>query len=462
MARKTKRSLRITGRVLDRKSEQGVPNLRVEAWDKDATIDDFVGSAVTREGGVFEIKFDQPHFRELFSDKQPDLYFKVFSDDKLIKSTEDSVLWNVKTSETEIVIEVNLPAEKPEPDGKPQPFKVAGLVRRVDGAPLVGALVRAFDKDLRSEECRNETTTDEAGRYEITYTAAQFRRAEKGSADLRLSVCNEDGRELVSSAIIFNARPEETVDLTVGGEYRGPSEYEAMIAEITPVLQDVPLHELTEQDIIFLVGDTGLEAQRLTWLAESARLARETEIPSEAFYAWFRDGQPQQFAELIRRSTDLLMASLDNAVRQHHVPELDESLKDMLHQVLDNRRVDEVLKPAGDGAPASLGDALRTLPLQLALEPNQQFAVAKVLQEDLGPEISLAERLKDVGIEERQVWGVERTLGLQKLTQSHLPPFRQKTMRKDKICMPISWLQASRIFIPLRGSPFVSKTTASR
>ncbi|MCK6563048.1 hypothetical protein L6R21_27990, partial [bacterium] len=144
MARKAKKIFHITGRVLDRKSEQGVPNLRVEAWDKDAIIDDFVGSDVTGERGVFEIKFDQSHFRELFSDKQPDLYFKVFSDDKLIKSTEKSVLWNVKNPETEIVIEVNMPAEKPEPDGKPQPFKVAGLVRRFDGAPLVGTLVRAF------------------------------------------------------------------------------------------------------------------------------------------------------------------------------------------------------------------------------------------------------------------------------------------------------------------------------
>lgn len=419
MARKAKKIFHITGRVLDRKSEQGVANLRVEAWDKDAIIDDFVGSAVTREGGVFEIKFDQSHFRELFSDKQPDLYFKVFGDDKLIKSTEDSVLWNVKTPETEIVIEVNLPAEKPEPDGKPQPFKVAGLVRRVDGTPLVGALVRAFDKDLRSEECLTETTTDEAGRYEIIYTAAQFRRAEKASADLRISVCNEDGRELVSSAIIFNARPEETVDLTVGGEYRGPSEYEAMIAEITPVLQDVPLHELTEQDITFLAGDTGLEAQRLTWLAESARLAREAELPTEMFYGWFNQNLPTDPKAIWSRPENELMEALKTAIERNILPVQFNERLEVIAQEVRRRKVDEALLSAGESQPASLGDLLATMPSPLGIELQRAVAAATAeLQVD---DDQFTKRLEAAGLNAEQIAGTVRTLRLGELTQRHAP-----------------------------------------
>ena len=64
----------------------------------------------------------------------------------------------------------------------PKPFIVKGRVTYADGKPLVRATVRAFDRDLRSEEALGDATTDRAGRYEIRYSAAQFRRDEKGSA----------------------------------------------------------------------------------------------------------------------------------------------------------------------------------------------------------------------------------------------------------------------------------------
>ncbi|MFL5661392.1 MAG: peptidoglycan-binding protein, partial [Ktedonobacteraceae bacterium] len=69
---------------------------------------------------------------------------------------------------------------KVEPAGKEdgsKQFVVKGQIRQADGSPLVGGVVRAFDKDLRSEDQLNETTTDKDGHYEITYTSAQFRRA---------------------------------------------------------------------------------------------------------------------------------------------------------------------------------------------------------------------------------------------------------------------------------------------
>ena len=91
MANKGRKNFRINGRVIDLTSRRGVAELRLEAWDKDLILDDLVGSAVTDEQGKFRIEFDQSYFQELFLDRRPDLYFKVFSGDSLIKSTEDSV-----------------------------------------------------------------------------------------------------------------------------------------------------------------------------------------------------------------------------------------------------------------------------------------------------------------------------------------------------------------------------------
>src|SRR5438552_661916 len=97
---------KILGRIIDRATRKGVAGLRVQAWDKDLICDDLIGSAITDEEGAFQIDLDASSFQQLFLDRRPDLFFKVFDDRSLIRSTEDSVSWNVDTGATEIVIEV--------------------------------------------------------------------------------------------------------------------------------------------------------------------------------------------------------------------------------------------------------------------------------------------------------------------------------------------------------------------
>lgn len=102
----TNKTFRISGRVIEQATCQGVVDLRVEAWDKELISDALLGSTVTESDGTFQISFDESHCQELFSDQQPDIYFKVYKQKELIKSTEDSVLWNIKEHEKEVVIEL--------------------------------------------------------------------------------------------------------------------------------------------------------------------------------------------------------------------------------------------------------------------------------------------------------------------------------------------------------------------
>ena len=100
------RASKISGHIIDSKTKHGIKGLRVEAWDKDLLISDLVGGTTTGDGGIFRIQFDKSYFRELFFDRRPDLFFKIFCGDKLIKDTKDSVLWNVDREDIEITVEV--------------------------------------------------------------------------------------------------------------------------------------------------------------------------------------------------------------------------------------------------------------------------------------------------------------------------------------------------------------------
>jgi hypothetical protein len=96
----------IKGKVTDQRAGSSLGGLRVEAWDKDRSEDDYLGFDFTLSDGSFEIVFDEGMYSEVCLDPWPDIYLKVYRDSTLILSTEDSVTWNVRTSVCEIVLTV--------------------------------------------------------------------------------------------------------------------------------------------------------------------------------------------------------------------------------------------------------------------------------------------------------------------------------------------------------------------
>ncbi len=428
-------SFRVHGHVVSASSKDPVAGLRVEAWDKDLIFDDLAGADVTGEQGDFHIEFTESYFKELFLDRLPDLFFKVFLGSILIKSTEDSVLWNVKAGDTEVVIEIDMVVPS-----QLEIFVVQGKVRDADGSPLSGVEIRAFDKDLRGEQCLGlgKYTTDKAGNYEIRYSNQQFRRAEKGTADLVVRVYGADNKQLAASPTHFNASAAEVINLTLPDDGSGPSELERYLMQLEPVLNGVPLPDLTSEDLDFLAGDTGINRDRLLWLSLAAKSALTTAsgvdsravaqqdavcgkplIPLEAFYGWFRKGLPTDLGALWATSTGTLLASLNAAIDQHIIPPMSSASQESIKAQIEKLKLDLVLQAPAAGIPVSLGSLLATLPSPPT--PDQQRALAGAASDLRPDDPHLVERIAKVAGFDGDAASVARTLRLGALTSGHLP-----------------------------------------
>ena len=103
-----KQNITISGQIVN-KNNLPLAGLRVEAWDKDLLIDDFVGEAVSDNNGLFTISFTANRFKDLFMDRKLDLFFKIFQKENFVCSTENDIIWNIENSDQEITITIDLP-----------------------------------------------------------------------------------------------------------------------------------------------------------------------------------------------------------------------------------------------------------------------------------------------------------------------------------------------------------------
>jgi hypothetical protein len=223
-----------------------------------------------------------------------------------------------------LLTELGLLREEPRPED-PHPeqpgFEVRGRASLADGSPAVGLKVVAMDRDLRREQALGEAQTDRNGGYHIRYSARQFQRAEKDRADLIVRVLGPDGGVLAASEILFNAPQSASMDLIIAEDLLRPaSEFERIDSELAPLLDGVPLAELTAEDVAFLVGETGLDSQHLGFFATSHRLAAETGLPAAFFYGLARQGYPTALAPLLVLPESTLRSAIEAAIESNQVP----------------------------------------------------------------------------------------------------------------------------------------------
>ncbi len=368
---------------------------------------------------------------------------------------------------------INREVGRLQPPGQPTGFIVRGVVRQADARPLSGAIVVAVDQDLRGEEALGQTTTNADGQYEIRYTANQFARAEKGTADLIVRALNAAGTVLAASPTLFNAPQEATIDLAVRDTASGlPSEYERLVREIEPLLVNVTvpglpavtlvekLADLKLDEIDFLAGETGIDKQKIAFLVASAGLqkkasAEQFSIPAEAFYGLAREGLPTDLPALGLRAQQERSDALDRALKDNIIPAaLRDSLPSVLEQ-LQRLAVGLALRtPPAEGRPTLSNFLSTVLP-----SPDQQTGLLTLAANHVGtPE----EFWKDLrahpdfqrpGVVDR----LQVTMQFALLTQNHLPLVQQLQQMDIKSTRDLVKLDAAAwtdlINKPVNGQP---------
>lgn len=312
--------------------------------------------------------------------------------------------------------------------GDGERFLVRGQIHR-DGRPFTGGLVRVFDRDMRSEELLGESATDAEGRYEFTYTADQFARAEKERADLRVSVLTVDGRELKSSPVLFNAARSETVDLHIETDRRAPSEYERYVAELTPIMSGVSPAELTEEDHDFLRQETGIDEQHLAFLTTAAQHGRQTDLAPEIFYGLFRQGLALTLSGLLAAGPRAHRRALEASLREHIVPAALQDRLETLLESLQQSLVRRSFEPSENEERPPVVELLVTTSL---LRSAQETFVDRYLKHE-GPIEEFWEALREHPDfrQDGQLDDVQLTLRLGLLTQDNLALVRTLRERLD-------------------------------
>ena len=234
-------------------------------------------------------------------------------------------------------------SDKASVDGR---YSVYGTVRNQLQQPVAGAIVSAFDKDIRSEQSLGKVQTNAQGYYMITYTQQQFADTDKNAADVFLRVYDATGKLLKQSDVYYNASALLNIDITLGDQpYKGASEFENMLAGVTPFTGKLTLDTLTEnvqtQDITFLTNKTNLQQDRIEALAMAYRFQTLTKIYAAVYYGLLREGVPgnttqrllqnvsaptfeqqlqQKLDGIMHENINVLMQSLQQAIDDNIIP----------------------------------------------------------------------------------------------------------------------------------------------
>jgi hypothetical protein len=319
--KKGNKLFRIEGQLINRNTGDGISGLRVETWDKDKKLDDPLGSATTDANGCFLVEFHESDFQDSCGDLLPDVYFKIYSGDTLIKSTEDSVDYDL-SRETVIIIEMDMPT--PDHQDEPLNLSVSGKIITDKGVAAKGLKVIAIDKNPGNDSLLGKTITDASGNYAVFYTRQTLQQSGKTQADIQIKVTapTDETKIYGASAVHYNAAPDEKINLALQSDTLDqPPEFQQITADLLLYIKEGSFRDLQEneerQDISYLANKTGWDARLVAMVSLADKYGHETGIEAQFYYSLFRAGMTTDRDVLYRANAETVKKTWEKAVEQN-------------------------------------------------------------------------------------------------------------------------------------------------
>ena len=347
----------IKGTIKDSQSGEYLQSLRVEAWSIEALVNVPLSSAITDENGRFELTFTQAAAPALL-ERNPVIYLKIFQESQLVTGNYDDKRWNV----SEITEEIELLVNSNDSKNSKSVYTVSGTVYDVKLMPINNIQVKAFDKDLRTEEYLGEAYTNKEGKFSITYRAPAFEKNEYQSADILMRVYQKEKVVFETGVddILFNAPKDAIINIYLKESISAEiSEFENYTNILKPLAGNLPFDELGETkeqpDITFLSRETDLDYAYLEYFALSFKIQKQFQLLPAFFYAIFREGTlfsnhlsqwlttrvlitiESDIKELVYEtaliSQDTIKADINSAYIANIIPDISNELPEVLKQL---------------------------------------------------------------------------------------------------------------------------------
>ena len=304
-----------------------------------------------------------------------------------------------------------------------KPFLVKGRVQFANGKPAKKARVQAFHVELRGRISlgRKPATTNTSGFYSLEYDAREYAGPGKLGINLQVEV-RIPKKKPETSLPRYGAKPVETVDLVIGGQkLLGPSEYEQLLEDITPLLKKLSLEELKDKDIEFLQGRTDHPKERIEFLIHAHKYRQQANLPAEVFYGLFRQRLPRDLHELLAITPELYQDALQSAIQDNVIPDIPVKDQDKFIARLQSLKIDEALKE---------GPRDRKMPLIAFIRPtlrnrNLERAFLQVYLNHTGPPEDVWTKLRRKPALREHVDALEENLRLHRITLGNLPLFQE-------------------------------------
>jgi Putative peptidoglycan binding domain len=213
-------------------------------------------------------------------------------------------------------------------------YTVVGTVSSPDSAGVGGLSVQVVDKNVGPDILLRKTTTDQRGRYRVSFSASRLLKQGKEPPDLQARVYVGE-TFLAASEVRYNASTNETLDVKLPANSAAlPSEYETLTTTLTAYYKG-RLGDRQEtsdrQDVTYLANKTGWDARAvaLAALADQFSKSQATAtkgtaadgIKPEFYYALFRAGLPANAETLYLADPQAAGAVWKQAIAQGVIPQ---------------------------------------------------------------------------------------------------------------------------------------------